>query len=188
MNTPSWTYDAGDLSVFQQEGLNWSCVCLKPHWQAFIHLSPPEREVLYCLKDMKFLGWLWLRQMYDKSMALTEKCVSSPFILIHLIMLEPKSAVCEAGPNFSFYFSKRIPGTVFGECWGDVIQLLSQFVSWDSSFVLWRLLSWRRVCAILVDYIKSSRKQTSQVSLRITGAWGPIALFLKLWKINKLAH
>lgn len=120
MNTPSWTYDAGDLSVFQQEGLNWSCVCLKPHWQAFIHLSPPEREVLYYLKDMKSLGWLWLRQMYDKSMALTERCVSSPFILIHLIMLEPKSAVCEAGPDFSseFWaqFLENVEGMLFSCC------------------------------------------------------------------------
>lgn len=44
---------------------------------------------------------------------MTERCVRSPFILIHFGILEPKSGTCEAVPDFSFHFSKRTQGTFF---------------------------------------------------------------------------
>ena len=156
MNTPSWTYDSGYPSIFQGEGLNRSGACLKSHRQALIHFfkSTWKKKILSCLKDIKFLGWLWLGQMCDRSVPVTEKCVRAPFSSFNI--LEPKSGVCEAVPDFSFCFSEQTQGTFFLE---KVEGIWSKLVSWESSFVLWLLLIWRWMYAIPVDCIKNILKQ-----------------------------
>lgn len=120
MNTTSWTYDSGYPSIFQGEDLNRSSVCLKSDWQALIHffkstwkrnsLLPERYEVLG-------LTVTWT-DVWQASACDWEMC-QSPFFLIHFIILEHKSGVCEAVSDFSFCLPEWIQGTILGRRLGE---------------------------------------------------------------------
>lgn len=141
MNTPSWTYDSGYPSIFQRESLNWSCVCLKSHWQALIHffkstwkrnsLLPQRYEVPGLIVTSTDV---WQVSACDWEMH-QKPLYPHPF---RHFRTQIRSAWGCAW--FLFLFLKTNPGHVFffffGGCWKNVIQaclLREQFCSLTAS-------------------------------------------------------
>lgn len=153
MNTTSWTYDSGYPSIFQGEGLNQSCVCLNSDWQALIRFfkSAWKRNSLLPERyEVPGLIVTWT-DVWQVGACDWEAC-QSPSLLIHFIILEPKSGVCEAVPDFSFCSPERVLGTrFFGEGWRNMIRaclLRERFCS----------LTAAEMCVIPVGCIKNILK------------------------------
>lgn len=86
------------------------------HWRALIYFfkSNWKRSSLVPQRyEIPGFISVWLWQMYDRSVPMTDRCVGSPFILVHFIILEPKSGVCNAVPGFFFPLLKRNTGHIF---------------------------------------------------------------------------
>lgn len=114
-------------------GLNQS-MSLKSHWQDLLHFFKFTWKRSSVLPQ-RYSPWVGCDlNIWWQVSAHSEKCVRSPFFLIHFIILKHKLGVLEAMPGSSFYFSN-----VQGHFWrilGDVIQaflLWQQFCSMTAS-------------------------------------------------------
>lgn len=153
MNTPSWTYDSGYPSIFQGEGLNRTCVCLKSHWQALIHffmstwkrnsLLPQRYEVprlivtSTALRQVSACDWeMCQKPLYPHPFRHFRTQIRNVWCCAWFLSIsqnEPRAL-----------FLENVGGTWF------------QLVSWESNFALGLLRRWRRTCAIPTDCILSS--------------------------------
>lgn len=106
MNIPFWTImDSGYPSIFWW-GLKPECACLKSHWQDFLHFFKTTWKRSSVLPQ-RYSPWVGCDfNIWWQVSAHSEKCVISPFFLIHFIILKQKLGVLEAAPDSSFYFSK----------------------------------------------------------------------------------